>query len=177
MFGVIRAEIVGMDQPSGQARVAIEHVCPEIDSGTFAIKRIVGESVTVEADIFADGHDLVAADVLYRPVQEDAWRRLPMKPLGNDRWRGEFPASEIGPYRYTVEGWIDRLGTWRSSMIKRINAGQDIHMDCLIGAALLADAALRATPEDADRLRAWARALSDPDSRQDARLVILGEDF
>ena len=125
--------------------------------------------MTVEADIFADGHDLVAAEVLYRPAREDAWQRLPMRPLGNDRWRGEFPTSEIGLYRYTIEGWIDRFGTWRSNMTKRINAGQDVRMDCLVGAGLLADAALRATPEDAARLRAWARALSDEDVRRDAR--------
>jgi starch synthase (maltosyl-transferring) len=161
-----------MGQPSGQARVVIERVCPEIDSGRFAIKRVVGESVTVEADIFADGHDLVAAEVLYRPVREEDWQRLPMKPLGNDRWRGEFLASEIGLYRYTVEGWIDRFGTWRSNMIKRIDAGQDVRMDCLIGADLLADAALRATPEDAARLRARARALSDGEKE-----MLLGSDL
>ena len=79
--------------------------------------------------------------------------------MDNDRWRGEFTAAEIGIYRYTVEGWIDRFGTWRSNMIKRIDAGQDVRMDCLIGAGLLAETALRATPEDAARLRAWARAL------------------
>ena len=133
--------------------------------------------MTVEADIFADGHDLVAAEVLYRPAREDVWQRLPMKPLGNDRWRGEFPASEIGLYRYTVEGWIDRFGTWRSNMTKRINAGQDVRMDCLIGAGLLADAALRATPEDAARLRAWARALSDEDSPAGRPGIILGDEL
>ncbi len=166
-----------MVESKGQARVAIEHVCPEIDCGRFAIKRVAGESVTVEADVLADGHDLVAADVLYRAAREDTWQRLPMKPLGNDRWRAEFRVSDIGLYLYTVEGWIDRFGTWRSGMIKRINANQDVRMDCLLGAALLADAALRATAEDATRLREWARGLSDGDSRQDPRRIILGDDL
>ena len=154
----------------------IERVCPEIDCGRFAIKRVVGEFVTVEADIFADGHDLVAADVLYRPAREEIWQRLPMKSLGNDRWQGEFPAAENGLYRYTVEGWIDRFGTWRSNMTKRIHAGQDIRMDCLIGAGLLDDTASRATPEDAARLRGWARALSD-DASLDGKQIVLADDL
>ncbi|HEY2106912.1 MAG TPA: maltotransferase domain-containing protein, partial [Candidatus Binataceae bacterium] len=176
-LGLILAALVGMDQASGQSRVVIERVCPEIDSGRFAIKRVVRESVTVEADIFADGHDLVAAEVLYRPAQDEDWQRLPMKSIGNDRWRGEFRVSEIGPYLYTVEGWVDRFGTWLSNMTKRINAGQEISIDCRIGAGLLADAALRAATEDAARLRAWARTLGDEDSGQDGKQIILGDDL
>src|SRR5258706_10161740 len=42
-------------------RVIIEGVTPEIDGGRFAIKRTRGESVLVEADIFADGHDAISA--------------------------------------------------------------------------------------------------------------------
>src|SRR6266516_3598903 len=42
-------------------RVIVEHVRPAIDGGRFAIKRTVGERVDVSADIFADGHDVVAA--------------------------------------------------------------------------------------------------------------------
>src|ERR1700690_1461390 len=94
-----------MLQREGRTRVVIERVSPEIDCGLFSAKRIAGESLGVEADIFADSHDLVVGEVLYRRAQEDKWQRSPMKPLGNDRWRGEFPASELGRYQYTVEGW------------------------------------------------------------------------
>jgi starch synthase (maltosyl-transferring) len=82
--------------PDGRARVVLERVRPEIDCGAFAIKRIVGESVVVEADIFTDGHDSVAGEVLYRAVQESTWQRAPMKPLGDDRWSGEFRIAELG---------------------------------------------------------------------------------
>ena len=44
----------------GRCRVAIENVRPEIDGGRFPAKRVVGERVIVEADIFADGHDAIA---------------------------------------------------------------------------------------------------------------------
>src|SRR5690349_2639202 len=114
-----------MQTPEGRVRVVIEGLGPEIDGGAFPIKRLVGECVTVEADIFTDGHDAVAASLLCRHADEEVWSRFAMEPLGNDRWRGEFPAKRIGQYFYTVEGWIDRFETWRSGMVKRIEAGQD----------------------------------------------------
>src|SRR5580704_2516180 len=117
-----------MLQPEGRIRVVIEGVRPEIDCGAFPVKRIVGESLVVEADIFTDGHDLVSGEILYRRAQEGDWRRAPMKFAGNDHWRGEFPVAEPGSYQYTVEGWIDRFGTWRNAMIKRIDSGQDVRV-------------------------------------------------
>ena len=121
--------------------MVVERVRPEVDCGAFPAQRIVGESVVVEADIFADSSDMVAGELLYRHARTEDWLRLPMKPLGNDRWRGAFPVSELGRYLYTVEGWIDRFGAWRNAMVKRISSGQDVRTDCLIGAKLVEDAA------------------------------------
>jgi starch synthase (maltosyl-transferring) len=154
-------EHVGMLEREGRTRVVVERVRPEIDCGAFPAKRIVGESVVVEADIFTDGHDLVAGELLYRRVPEEAWRRQPMKLLGNDRWRGEFPASELGRYEYTVEGWIDRFGTWRTTLMKRIDSGHDVRAEFLTGAGLMEEAASRAAHEDAAKLHDWARMLCD----------------
>src|SRR5204863_2966747 len=110
----------------GRQRVAIENVKPEIDGGRFAIKRIVGETVTVEADIFADGHDLLRAVLKHRSGKSDAWTETAMEPLGNDRWRAGFGVEAIGRYLYTVEAWIDRFETWRQGMEKKIAAGQEV---------------------------------------------------
>src|SRR5487761_1125060 len=63
----------------GRRRVVIEGVKPEIDCGEFPIQRVVGETVVVEADVFADGHDAVAAQILYRRSIERNWRTLPME--------------------------------------------------------------------------------------------------
>ena len=83
-----------------------------------------------------------------------------MKPLPNDRWRGEFSVGQMGRYRYTVEGWVDAFQSWRRDLIKRIQAGQDVSIDLLVGARLLQAAASRASGEDADRLRDCAAALA-----------------
>jgi len=143
-------------QADGRCRVAIERVSPEIDCGRFAIKRVAGETVVVEADVFADGHDQVACRVLYRQSNKEL-QSAPMMPLGNDRWRGKFTVSNLGRYEYTVEGWIDRFQSWRSALEKRIAAGQDFHLDLLAGAELVESAASRASDRDAAALRHWAQ--------------------
>ena len=162
-----------MQKPAdGRKRVVIESVEPEIDSGRFAIKRILGDTVTVEADVFADGHDHVAVRLLFRFQEVPGWTGIPMQALGNDRWRAEFPVDRMGEYFYTVAGWIDHFDTWRSDLEKRIGAGQDIGVDLLNGAKLVEEAAERAGRDDADALRRWAAELrgSDPEVAKHAAL-------
>src|SRR5215208_7147909 len=104
-------------------RVAIEAVEPQVDCGRFPIKRVTGETVTVTADIHADGHDAVAAVVLYRRAGEESWREAPMAAIANDRWHGSFVVEATGRYQYSVEAWIDRFTTWRQELSKKVGAG------------------------------------------------------
>ena len=137
----------------------IEGVKPEIDCGRFPVKRAVGETVEVEADIFADGHDELTAVLLHRREQDGVWNEAPMQHLGNDRWRGEFTVRESGPCRYTIRAWVDRFETWRRDLAKKIEAGQDVSPDLVVGAGLVERAARRASGPSASGLRAWARRL------------------
>ncbi len=154
---------------NGRQRVVIEGVRPEIDGGRYPIKRVVGDILAVEADIFADGNEELSCRVLYRHQDDEEWAFAAMRPLGNDRWRGEFQVSRLGRYQYCVEGWIDRFRTWRRDLSKRIEAGQsigagqDIHMELLTGVRLIQEAAERATGEDAGRLRRWVAELGAAD--------------
>ena len=153
-----------MQKPAdGRKRVVIESVEPEIDVGRYPIKRIVGDSVEVEVDVFADGHDHVAARLLFRSEETSTWTIVSMRPVGNDRWRGEFPVTKVGEYLYTIAGWIDHFDTWRSDLEKRIAAGQDIGVDLLNGAQLVEQAAVRAGGDDANALRRWAALLRTTD--------------
>jgi starch synthase (maltosyl-transferring) len=160
----------------GRVRVLIEGVRPEIGCGAFAVKRVAGDLMIVEADIFTDGHDLVAGELLFRHKQEEAWQRSPMTFAGNDRWRGDFLAAKLGKYYYTVEGWIDRFGTWRNGVSKRIDSGQDVRMECLIGAGLVEQAASRAAPEDAAILHDWVRIMRDWPSPENVKQAVLGDE-
>ena len=162
--------------PEGRVRVVIEGVCPEIDGGAFPAKRIAGDLVTVEADIFTDGQDSVAGEILYRHGRDEAWQRSPMKLVGNDRWRGDFLVSKVGRYQYTVEAWIDRFGTWRNAMLKRIDSSQDLGTEYLIGADVVEEAASQAAPEDAARLRDWTRLFRGGDT-ESGRQAVLGDEI
>ena len=115
-----------MQTAERRGRVVISDVRPAVDCGKYPIKRSTGESVVVEADVFADGHDAVSCVLLYRRDDAAEWSELPMKMLPNDRWQGEFTVREPGRYRYTVEGWVDAFQSWRRDLIKRIQAGQNV---------------------------------------------------
>jgi starch synthase (maltosyl-transferring) len=155
----------------GRKRAVIEGVSPEIDAGRYPIKRVVGEQVTVEADVFTDGHDEVSAMLLYRRTCDKQYRSVEMQPLVNDRWRASFTVEELGRYAYTVWAWVDHYKTWAHDLEKRIAAGQDIAVDLKIGAGLIEAAAARAPQENGDRLREIAAALREADAQTAQRLL------
>ena len=166
----------------GRSRVAIENVKPEIDCGRFPAKRTVGESMSVEADIFADGHDALSALLLYRKEGVSRWTEIPMQPLVNDRWRGAFEVQEIGDHYYTVQAWVDRFKTWRQGLAKKVEAGQDVALELLAGAELIELAAKRAAGEDRKSLNHFSAILrGDPSaaiqSGLDEALAILMEKY
>ena len=136
----------------------IEAIDPEIDGGRFPIKRVVGEPVVVEADVFADGHDELRCVLLHR-VPERRWEEVPMESIGNDRWRARFTVDRLGGHCYTIEGWVDRFLTWVHDLRKRVDAGQDVRVDLLIGVELVRAAATRASGGDAEALERYATAL------------------
>jgi len=121
-------------------RVIVEAVTPQVDEGRYPAKRTVGEDVVVEADVFADGHDALAVVVRWRPQGAAKWRETKMEPLGNDRWRASFTCAKFVDYEFTVEGWVDRLETWRQGMEKKVAAGQDVSSEKIEGTLLPPDA-------------------------------------
>ncbi len=155
----------------GRKRVVIEAVSPEIDSGNFAVKRVVGETLVVEADIFADGHDEVSAVLLFRLGSETGWRETPMSPVGNDRWRGSFTVDRIGVYYYTLQGWVDHFLTWQKDLRKKYEAETQIGQELLIGLHLIEQTSREAAGEDAKNLMAIAGAIREEKERGAGRAV------
>src|SRR3974390_2294154 len=133
----------------GRKRVVIEAITPQVDCGRFAAKRTIGDEVRVEADVFTDGHDAIAASLLAHREGSSEWTEIPMRPLVNDRWAAAFRVSELGRYGFKVQGWVDHFETWRRDLLKRIKAESDTLVDYLIGADLVAEAADWAAGGDA----------------------------
>jgi starch synthase (maltosyl-transferring) len=130
---------------TADSRVVVDRVSPEIDAGRFPIKRTVGETVAVTADVFADGHVRLAGVLKYRrlPHQDEAepWQEVALEPVGNDEWRGSFRVIEVGQYAYTVEAWLDRFTSWLEGLVAKAEAGQDVASELLEGAELVQSAA------------------------------------
>jgi starch synthase (maltosyl-transferring) len=140
-------------------RIRIEDVYPELGDGRFPVKRIVGETFELWADLVCDGHDRLAAVIRYRPPQGD-WCETPFVLFDNDRWVGRFQLDRVGLWQYTVEAWIDRFDSWRDEFTKKREAGQTGELELVEGRALVAAAVARAAAEDAALLD---RALNDFD--------------
>jgi starch synthase (maltosyl-transferring) len=153
-------------------RVVIEHVEPEVDGGRFPVKRTVGDEVRVRADIYADGHDLLGAVLLYRPVGDGTWAEVPMRVIDNDRWEASFRVKTLGRYAYTIVAWVDVFQTWSADLRKRADAGQEIAVDVLIGAEIVRAAAGRASGMVAKKLTEAAAKLKA--SAKDDRKAALG---
>ena len=156
-------------------RVVIRGVTPEIECGRFPIKRVVGENVVVEADIFADGHDSIAAVIRHRHEEDERWSEVPLQFLWNDHWRGTFTVQKLGQHLYTISAWIDLFQTWYNDFRKRVAADQDVTVDLQIGAALLKNVAERASGADARKLQHLAKELNIADV--DDRLAVLASAY
>ena len=144
------------------ARVVIEGVTPQIEGGRYPIKRRVGDVVEVGADIYKDGHDQVAARIVYRHLRDRRWREAPLRyAFDADRWTGSFPLDEPGRWQFYVEAWPDRLRTWRENLKKYLDAGQDVSVDLLEGAALLERGLDRMPKHVKSHLRSAAQRLGD----------------
>ena len=92
-------------------RIVIDNAVPSVDGGHFAAKRVIGEPVVVEADVFADGHEVLGVELLWRSADRRDWLRLPMRVVNNDRWRATIHPERIGRHEFTIETWVDRYGT------------------------------------------------------------------
>jgi starch synthase (maltosyl-transferring) len=147
------------DSKAGLRRVVIENVTPQVDHGRFPAKRVLGDDVIVEADIFADGHDALSCVLLYRKEEENSWREAPMEALVNDRWHASFSVTRLGRYRFSIQGWIDGFKTWQRDLIKKADAGQVEAVDLWAGAAIIDSASGRAQGTDAEALKRGATAL------------------
>jgi starch synthase (maltosyl-transferring) len=128
-------------------RLVIEAIAPRVDGGAFPVRRVVGETVKVEADVFADGHEHLGVELLWRPLDKGKWRAAAMTPLGNDRWTASFALERLGRHAYAVEAWLDVFGGFRRDFETKRLAGVDQPVDAQEGLALVARAAARAGPK------------------------------
>ena len=154
-----------------EVRIAIEDVYPEINGGRHPIKRILGDELEVQADVFSDGHDRLRAVIEFRPEGQE-WREAPLVLFDNDRWVGRVRLNRLGLWRYTIEAWIDQFESWRDEFEKKHQAGQSVELELLEGRAIVAAALRRAGPDDAARIRAILLGFDGDDTPRRTELML-----
>jgi starch synthase (maltosyl-transferring) len=133
-----------VSQAALMPRVMIEAITPAVDQAAFPVKRLLGENIAVRATIFGDGHDALAAELLWRSVNAGEWQRVQMQPLGNDRWEAEFAPRRVGRHVFTIEAWRDEWGTFRRDLKRKHDADLDIILEIEEGCMRLRQVAERA---------------------------------
>jgi starch synthase (maltosyl-transferring) len=109
-----------------------------LDCGRYPVKRSIGDTVDIWADVFCDGHDVLRAAIRYRQPGARRWCEAPMEPIGNDRWHGVFPVDTLGRWQFAITAWIDRWASWRWEIDRKLEGGQkDLSSELLEGAAIL----------------------------------------
>ena len=141
-------------------RVAIEAVSPCVEDGSFPVKRVVGEVVTVTADVICDGHDKVAAVLRWHEPGDGGTHEVRMLPLGNDRYAADLPLTRLGAYEYSVQAWRDAFASFKDELAKKQAAGNDVHLELQEGVALLNRTAAQAKPSVAASVRQAAELLA-----------------
>jgi starch synthase (maltosyl-transferring) len=153
--------------PTGP-RFLIESVYPSVDGGRYPIKRIAGEPIDVWVDLLRDGHDQLAAALLWRKETGEQWRREPMRVHSNDRWHASFTPPEPGRYLYEIEVWTDQFGTWRRDLRRKLDAAQDVALDLREGREMLTEA----RPRETALKRLIERVCRDFDRSGDPNLLL-----
>ena len=152
--------------------IVIEYVDPELDGGRYPIKRIVGETLQVTADIFKEGHDTLTARLRYKIHNQKEWSETPMHHVDNDRWAGSFVLSENTRYVYTVGAYVQSFETWRLELKKKHGVQPDLASELLEGEAQIKHAMTRAKGPDKSQIKNWLEQLASA-SGQEARIAMI----
>lgn len=123
-------------------------------------KRVLGEPVEVEADIFTDPHTKLEADLILTAPGLAKPVRIPFHPLFNDRYKADVIPDAVGVYSFYIEAWVNPAALWQEEFKKRLAAGQDLAIEFRIGSLILAEVAEMLSGGEALKMRGYAEALA-----------------
>src|SRR5262249_42896327 len=116
--GIPSAVVSSRSDPSPPTlrRVVIEALTPSVDGGRFAAKCLLVACVRLEADAFADGHDLVAA-LVELTAPDGTTTSVEMASLGNDRFAAHAVVDQLGAWCWRVVAWVDHVASWHRDLL------------------------------------------------------------
>ena len=160
-----------------QTRIIIESVKPQLDGGSFYIKRIVDQKVNVSAHVFSDGHDVVECCVKFKHEKDKKWSEVRMSPTENDEWEAEFIVEKQGFYSYFIEGWVDYALNWQHGTERKINDNQHVKSELLEGAEYCQAILKEVTKEEKAYLNSAIKAFQDAKLYDSAIEIALSDEL
>ncbi|MBR9845144.1 MAG: alpha-1,4-glucan--maltose-1-phosphate maltosyltransferase [Algicola sp.] len=144
-----------------QKRVVIDYVSPQINGGEFFIKRVVNEIVNIDAHVLVDGHDVIAASVLYKHEKAKTWNEVRMQLIENDEWKASFTVEKQGFYSYKVEAWVDYALNWQHGIERKIDDNQHVKSELLEGVLYLKPLLKKATKTEQVYIKSCIEAFAN----------------
>ena len=160
-----------------QQRVVIENIRPQIECGTFFIKRVTGESVTVIADVLGDGHDIIQCEVLFKHESQKTFENVRMRHLGNDSHTASFKLEKQGFYEYKIQGWVDNALNWQHGIEAKLKDGQHVKSELLDGVQYLKFLGKKLPAKEKAKLKKLEAAFQDESKYEEAIKVAASEDL
>lgn len=160
-----------------QTRIIIESVKPQLDGGSFYIKRIINQKVNVSAHVFSDGHDVVECCVKFKHEKDKKWSEVRMLPTENDEWEAEFTVEKQGFYSYFIEGWVDYALNWQHGTERKINDNQHVKSELLEGAEYCQAILKEVTKDEKVYLNAAIKAFQDAKLYDSAIAIALSDEL
>lgn len=160
-----------------QTRIIIESVKPQLDGGSFYIKRIVNQKVIVSAHVFADGHDVVECCVKFKHEKDKKWSEVRMVPTENDEWEAEFTVEKQGFYSYFIEGWVDYALNWQHGTERKIKDNQHVKSELLEGAEYCQAILKEVTKDEKAYLNTAIKSFQDVKLYDEAIEIALSEEL
>ncbi|MGP0175164.1 alpha-1,4-glucan--maltose-1-phosphate maltosyltransferase [Pseudomonas sp. NCHU5208] len=154
-------------------RLAIEAVQPVLEAGRFAAKCLCGRALPVSAVIFADGHDQLAADLLWRSAGQATWQRVALQPQGNDHWQATLVVDQPGRAEFAIEAWQDVYASFRQELVKKLGAGVPVELELQEGAQLVRRICAQAPEHLRGEVAALVERMEAAQSQEEREAVLI----
>jgi starch synthase (maltosyl-transferring) len=158
---------------TGKTRIVVENIKPQLNSGEFHIKAIKNDIISIEADILIDGHDLLAARLLFKHQKGKVWSEVPMLLIENDKCGCRFRVEEIGVYEYKIEAWVDHIATWQHEVEAKVKAGVKLGVELMQGEVFFREMAAKAKGDDKKQLTRYAKKMTQEGTYDEVIQIIL----
>jgi starch synthase (maltosyl-transferring) len=158
-----------------QERVIIEAVTPQLEGGRYAIKRVLGDSINVEATLLTDGHDILQASLEYKHEKARKWQENRLFAGDNDQWSATFPVDKMGSYEYRIVGWVDEALNWQHSIKRKIDDHQYVKSELLEGVELVKAITSKANKTEKVYLKSVIALFTNEDEYQEAIAIAVSD--